>query len=150
MAVVYALDQAGWQITLAARRPQQAKDLLDRVVTQTNKNRHIVIGLDAEAIRGWLVSSPLIGLVVNTTPMGMYPEVATNPWPERLPLPETTFVYDLVYNPRDTALVKLARESGLPAASGLGMLVEQAARSFERWTGLPAPVEIMYRAAGIH
>jgi shikimate dehydrogenase len=52
-----------------------------------------------------------------------------------LPFPPNAAVYDLVYNPRETKLVKDARAAGLPATTGLGMLIEQAALSFEIWTG---------------
>jgi shikimate dehydrogenase len=47
-------------------------------------------------------------------------------------------VYDLIYNPPETALIRLARQAGLPFCGGLGMLVEQAALAFERWTAQPA------------
>nr|MBC8505341.1 shikimate dehydrogenase [Chloroflexota bacterium] len=55
-------------------------------------------------------------------------------------------LYDLVYNPRETALVKQAMAAGLSATTGLGMLVEQAALAFERWTGLEAPRDVMLDA----
>ena len=84
---------------------------------------------------------------MNTTPAGMVPDIGTNPWPDAVLLPGNAFIYDLVYNPPETSLVRQARQSGLPAASGLGMLVEQAARSFECWTGIPAPLDVMYQAA---
>ncbi len=48
-------------------------------------------------------------------------------------------VYDLIYNPSETTLIRAAKAAGLYTANGLGMLVEQAALSFERWTGQPAP-----------
>jgi shikimate dehydrogenase len=65
----------------------------------------------------------------------MAPHVAASPWPQALALPETA-VYDLVYNPRETNLVRAARAAGLPATTGLGMLMEQAALAFTRWTGV--------------
>ena len=55
-------------------------------------------------------------------------------------------VYDLVYNPRETKLVREARKQGLKAITGLGMLIEQAALSFEIWTGHNPPHEILYAA----
>ena len=50
-----------------------------------------------------------------------------------------TAVIDLLYWPSETALLRSARSSGCRTASGLGMLVEQAALAFESWSGLPAP-----------
>jgi shikimate dehydrogenase len=55
------------------------------------------------------------------------------------------FVYDVVYN-RDTQLIKDAKEKGLPAAGGLGMLLYQGAASWELWTGQEAPLNIMKEA----
>ncbi len=82
-------------------------------------------------------------LLVNCTPVGQHPHEEACPWPAEIPLLKNAAVYDLVYNPRETLLVKLARAAGLPATTGLGMLVEQAALAFERWTGLEAPREAM-------
>jgi shikimate dehydrogenase len=55
-------------------------------------------------------------------------------------------VYDLVYNPRETKLVKGARSQGLAAITGLGMLIEQAALAFEIWTGRTPPREILFQS----
>jgi shikimate dehydrogenase len=55
-------------------------------------------------------------------------------------------VYDLVYNPRETKLVKDARAQGLSATTGIGMLIEQAALAFEIWTGCNPPREILFNA----
>jgi shikimate dehydrogenase len=70
-----------------------------------------------------------------------------SPWPEKIPLPDRAYIYDLVYNPAETRLVQSARLAGLHAANGLGMLVHQAALSFERWTGQSAPLQAMAEAA---
>ena len=53
-------------------------------------------------------------------------------------------IYDLVYNPRETKLVRDARSQGLNATTGLGMLIEQAALAFELWTGHNPPRDILY------
>jgi 3-dehydroquinate dehydratase / shikimate dehydrogenase len=54
-------------------------------------------------------------------------------------------VFDLVYRPMETPLLKLARSRGIPVISGLEMFVEQGARQFEIWTGKPAPENEMLR-----
>jgi shikimate dehydrogenase len=82
-------------------------------------------------------------LMINTTPVGMLPDVDATPWPEEVPLPRAS-VYDLIYAPFQTRLLKSARQAGLPAANGLGMLIEQAALALERWTGRPVPREAMW------
>jgi len=86
-------------------------------------------------------------LIVNATPLGMSPQLEENPWPEGVPFPAGAFIYDLVYNPVETTLVKSARAAGLRAFTGTGMLVEQAALSWELWTGIPAPRQAMRQAA---
>ncbi len=85
-------------------------------------------------------------LLVNATPAG------TKGIPNELPVPESvvgkaSFVYDLVYNPPMTPLLAAAKRLGRPYASGLEMLLNQAAKSFEVWTGRSPPVEAMRRAA---
>ncbi len=85
-------------------------------------------------------------LIVNTTPLGMSPNVDASPWPQETAFPAGAAVYDVVYNPRQTRFVQQARRAGLPAESGLGMLVEQARRSFEIWTGRLPDREIMLSA----
>ena len=85
-----------------------------------------------------------LGLIVNATPVGMHPENDISPWPDGLMLPQAAVVYDLVYNPRETTLIRQARMAGLRTASGIGMLVEQAALSFEIWTGLKPPRDLLF------
>ena len=85
-------------------------------------------------------------ILVNSTSSGMDDR-------EGLELPldqmkKSAAVYDLVYKPRETRLVKDALSHGLKASGGLGMLLYQGALSFEIWTGAEAPVEVMRKALG--
>jgi shikimate 5-dehydrogenase len=89
-------------------------------------------------------SQPPIALIVNTTPLGMAPAVDASPWPEGIAFPAGAVLYDLVYNPQQTRLVQQARQAGLRAFSGLGMLVEQAALAFEIWTGSRVPRAVLF------
>ena len=81
--------------------------------------------------------------LINTTPCGMAGSK------QALPIEENELnaglVFDMVYNPVETALLKLARSRGIPVISGLEMFVEQGARQFEIWTGKPAPEAEMMR-----
>jgi shikimate dehydrogenase len=86
-------------------------------------------------------------LLVNTTPIGMYPKVEECPLPEGASLPSNLLVYDLVYNPQETKLLKMAKGFGCRTCSGLGMLVRQGALAFTLWTGEEAPLEVMWTAA---
>jgi shikimate dehydrogenase len=126
-AVVYALAQAGWRVCIAARRLEQARDLTASL--STGESMITALPLDAATF------SRQVSLLVNTTPLGMAPNTEASPWPHGTPFPVQAFVYDLVYNPAETQLLRSARAAGLPAANGLGMLVEQAILGFEIWTG---------------
>ena len=142
-AVVFSLVEAGYSVSIAARDIQKAEILANSFNTIANKPVQ-TLSLQKDSLAQ---VSDTIDLLVNTTPLGMSPRIDTCAWPENLPLPLHACIYDLVYNPADTLLVRRARQAGLPACSGLGMLVEQAALSFERWTGLTAPRAIMKQAA---
>ena len=77
-------------------------------------------------------------LVVNCTSAGMEPHDDTTPWPIELPFPREAYLYDLVYKPRRTMLIRQAEAAGARCAGGIGMLAEQGAAAFELWTGVPA------------
>lgn len=135
-AVVYALLDE-WDVVIAARRLEQAQKLAHSFV-----NYKLSIAIYGLAT----IDFSNIDLIVNTTPIGMSPNVDTSPVPENLSLPSNVFIYDLIYNPRETKLVRDARLQGLKAVSGLGMLIEQAALSFELWTGHRPSREIIHAA----
>ncbi|MBI4337439.1 MAG: shikimate dehydrogenase [Chloroflexi bacterium] len=87
-------------------------------------------------------------LIVNCTSMGMRHGSAESETPLAAEMiPSSALVYDLVYNPPETPLLRAAMRAGASTLGGLPMLVYQGARSFELWTGQKAPVEVMFRAA---
>jgi shikimate dehydrogenase len=136
-AVTTALLSRGWQVSIAARRPQQAEE-----IKQALSGVPVVAGLHPNDLQPLLNQAALL---VNATPSGMFPEVAGNPLPQGVKLLTGMRVYDLVYNPPETQLLKQVRQSGLKATNGLGMLVEQAALAFELWTGKTVPREALHR-----
>ena len=142
-AVVYALLSHGFHVTISARCEDQtqAEILKSDLSFVSDKIEIICLETDHGS-----VTTDHFSLLVNCTPVGMHPHDDECPWPADLPLPENAAVYDLVYNPRETQFAKRAGAAGLPAATGLGMLVEQAALAFERWTGLEAPRKVMRKA----
>ncbi|SMD06648.1 shikimate dehydrogenase [Sporomusa malonica] len=82
-------------------------------------------------------------IIVNTTPLGMYPNTASQPpvpWEQLKP---AAVVSDLVYNPLNTEFMAEATRRGHKTIGGAGMLVEQGALAYSLWTGQDAPREIM-------
>ena len=134
-AVVYALVHDSWEITVASRRIEQAQELASRF----ERVKAVELNLQTFQLSN-------VQLVINTTPLGMKPQIDQSPLPENLSLPSNIFIYDLVYNPRETKLVRDACSQGLSATTGLGMLIEQAALSFELWTGCSPSRETLYTA----
>lgn len=87
-------------------------------------------------------------LVVNCTSVGMKDSATEGKSPlEARLVPKRALVCDVVYNPVETRLLKEAKKAGARTLGGLPMLVYQGAAAFELWTGKPAPVDIMMRAA---
>lgn len=138
-AVVYALSHSGWQVSILARRLEQAKLLADDLSTSEQSVNVVTI----DGIR----ELESISLVVNTTPAGMSPNISDSPWPAGLDMPSNAVVYDLIYNPAETTLMKNAEFAGLATVNGLGMLASQAARAFEIWTNTTVPTEVFLEAA---
>ncbi len=87
-----------------------------------------------------------IDLIANATPLGMKGFAANLPVPEDV-IEGVSAVFDTVYNPLETPLVKAAKKRGCGIIQGLDMLVYQGAKAFEIWTGLEAPVDVMKKAA---
>ncbi len=132
-AVVYALLSQGWKIFMTDLNPDQASSLYQHFATQEVESANLTVIADTpQEIHQ--ASSQVI-LIVNATPAGMHPLVNETPWPEGVALPSGACLYDLVYNPAETRLLQSAKAAGLPCRNGLGMLMEQAALSFESWTG---------------
>jgi shikimate dehydrogenase len=87
-------------------------------------------------------------LIVHCTTIGMKHSSQEEQSPLSLEvIPRNVLVYDLVYNPRLTPLLRLAQKAGANILGGLPMLVYQGAASFKLWTGKEAPVDIMFNKA---
>ncbi len=82
-------------------------------------------------------------LVINTTPVGMWPDIDSTPWPEGVSFPKDAVLYDTIYRPLKTRLMRDAEAAGLRAVGGIGMLVYQGAAAYEVWTGKKAPIDVM-------
>jgi shikimate dehydrogenase len=84
-------------------------------------------------------------LLVNSTPIGMYPQVANSPIDAELigQIGVNSIAYDLIYTPRPTQLLQLAQAAGMITIDGTEMLVQQGAAAFELWLQQSPPIEIM-------
>jgi shikimate dehydrogenase len=109
-------------------------------VAQEIRKRHPAVKVTVGFPRG------PVDLLLNATPLGLKPG-------DPLPLDEKQFslrqaraVFDMIYNPAETALLKAAKAAGCRTSNGLGMLLHQGAKAFEIWTGQPAPLAVMHRA----
>jgi len=143
-AVVYALASAREVrcVTVFNRTVRKAEDLAREMSAATGTP---VAGrpLTIEALREEL---PECGLLVNATSVGMHPDVEASPLPDPSVLHPDLVVYDAVFNPSETMLMRQAFSVGCRAYNGLDMLLHQGARSFEIWTGISAPVDVMREA----
>lgn len=134
-AVALALGECGAaKLEIAVRDPAGAV-AAQRAVEHT--------GLTVEAVAFDSAEGRRADLVVNATPLGADGRSAP-------PMPSVgpgVVVVDLLYRPAVTPFQVAARDAGAEAFGGLGMLLQQAALSFELWTGTPAPIDVMSAAA---
>ncbi len=114
------------------------------IVNRTHENAvKLAKESKAKALKHDQLGKSRFDVLINSTPCGM----TGNKQP--LPIAENELnaglVFDMVYNPLETPLLKLAKERGIPVISGVEMFVQQGARQFEIWTGKPAPEAEMLR-----
>ncbi len=87
-----------------------------------------------------------VEVMVNATSLGLKPGDPSPLDEKQFSLRQVRAVYDMIYNPAETALLKAAKAAGCKTANGLGMLLHQGAKAFEIWTGKTAPLKVMRRA----
>ncbi|MCE5213259.1 MAG: shikimate dehydrogenase [Methanobacterium sp.] len=85
-------------------------------------------------------------ILINTTPIGMYPNINQKPLVTSSMLHEDMIVNDIIYNPMETVHLKEARKAGAKTISGIKMLIYQGIESFKIWTGMEPPVEVFEKA----
>ncbi|CAI0466630.1 unnamed protein product [Linum tenue] len=129
-ALAYGAKEKGAKVVIANRTYDRAKELAD------------TIGGEAISLADLENFHPETGMILaNTTSIGMHPKVEETPVPKHA-LKHYALVFDAVYTPKITRLLKEAEESGAATVSGLEMFIGQAYDQFERFTGLPAPKEL--------
>ncbi len=141
-AFALAMESAA-SLTITNRTIERARDLAAEIGCA---------GIPTEACD--LYDDALVGicrgsdLIVNSTSVGMLhgPAEGESPIPQEA-ISSESVVYDMVYNPAETALLQMAENAGARGVGGLPMLVYQGAASLEMWTGREAPVHVMLEAA---
>jgi 3-dehydroquinate dehydratase/shikimate dehydrogenase len=128
-AAVFGLRDKGAEVHILNRTPETAQKLARQSGSKSIKK-------DA-------IAKAAFDVIINATPIGMAGHKAA-PLLDAKEL-NTKLVFDLVYNPLETPLIRLARQQGIPFITGVEMFVQQGARQFEIWTGKPAPEEEMLR-----
>jgi 3-dehydroquinate dehydratase/shikimate dehydrogenase len=128
-AAAIALGDASAQITITGRNMKKAQALAAAV--------------KGEAITVREAAARHFDALVHATPLGMLPHTESCLFNDAIP---ADIVFDMVYNPHETLLLKRAAQQGLTVIPGVEMLLEQAAHQFEIWTGDTAPRAVM-RAA---
>ncbi len=130
-AICYGLLDAGADVRVFNRDQPRAITLAGTLRGPDGRGPVAIDRLDTTAA----ASSDL---VVNCTSAGMDPNTATTPWPENVRFPVSAILYDLVYRPAVTTLMRDAGIRGARVIGGIGMLAEQGAEAFARWTGRSA------------
>jgi shikimate dehydrogenase len=127
---------------IAARNTAAARDLASALTDRGLPTQSSP--LDSGSLAGALGDADVL---INTTPVGMWPRADERPPVPASSLREGLTVVDIIPNPRETMLMRDARRAGCSTIGGLGMLAHQGAISLELWTSRPAPVDAMRRAA---
>jgi shikimate dehydrogenase len=135
------------RLTLAARTTSRAQTLAAALAPYDARDALNVVDLPeaGEQIRE-------AALVVNATPVGMGRGGAQTPWPGIDDFRPGHLVYDLVYTPRPTRLLREAATQGADTLDGWPMLIHQAAAAYRLWTGRPMPASVLrtFLSAGPH
>jgi shikimate dehydrogenase len=143
-AISYILAENGAQLTILNRKLELdwAEDIAGLIRDILGKEVNVL-----ELLPDYLASA-LEGaqLLVNATSVGMSPNSEASPVPAGL-LNDKLAVFDVIYNPIKTRLLKEADEAGARTMGGIDMLAWQGALAFEKWTGQKAPVDLMRREA---
>ncbi len=141
--ISFTLAGRGAHLVILNRKLGRAEDLAQRI-SQFSKNEVKALPLSEGNLAMVLAKADIL---INTTSVGMIPDIDKTPVPARLLKPGLV-VFDIVYNPVKTRLLKEAEAAGAKTLiCGIEMLVWQGALAFEKWTGQKAPLELMREEA---
>jgi len=146
VAVSLALGGAG-HIVIAGRTIDKAREITTVISEKICNKGASVLDIKSDRLSGELAEADII---INTTPLGMYPHHEIPPFIDLSVCHPGALICDLVYNPRETSLLKAARQHQLGTLSGIGMLIWQGVLAFQLWTGQKPPVELMRHTVEKH
>jgi len=116
-------------------------------ITLISRNPSKITGFEEEDIRiesyeSWTAFADEAAIIVNSTPLGMEPDVESSPVrDDEKDYLSDKICYDIVYKPVETKFLALARDAGARTIPGLEMLIYQGSKSFELWTGKAFPID---------
>ncbi len=143
-SVSFTLAKEASEIVILNRTVEKAERLANDLTFLLGDGAKVrAEGLSDGNLKKELVDADVL---VNATSVGMHPKEEETPVDRHFLRPKLV-VFDLVYEPFETRLLREAREVGARTLDGLAMLVHQGAASFEIWTGVSAPIEVMMKAA---
>ena len=130
-ACLFALKQAGAEVTIFARNVKKAKNLAAEFKVELRTTNYELQGFD---------------IIINATPLGTKGELENETIATSEQIESVKLIYDLVYNPFQTKLMSEADKVHVPKIGGMAMLVAQGMKQFEIWTGKDAPMKEMSQA----
>lgn len=127
------------ELWLANRTAAKAEELAAEILRE-QPNLNVRVGFPEHRV----------DLLLNATSLGLRPDDPSPLLGSNFELPMAANVYDMIYKPAQTRLLRAANDAQCRTANGLGMLLHQGAKALEIWTGQPAPVDIMRKALHSH
>jgi 3-dehydroquinate dehydratase / shikimate dehydrogenase len=131
-SIAFGLSRRGAHVTLSNRNDERATRLAEEIGCRT--------------VNWGMRASNVVDVIVNCTPVGMHPDVDDTPLPPAAFSRPGMVVFDSVYHPENTMMLKLARERSSIAVTGTDMFLRQAALQFKLYTGRDAPLGVMREA----
>jgi 3-dehydroquinate dehydratase/shikimate dehydrogenase len=128
-SIAFGLTRRGAHVTITNRSDERATRLAEEVGCRT--------------VNWGMRASNVIDVVINATPVGMHPNVDDTPLPPAAFARPNMVVFDTIYHPENTMMLKLARERGCKTVTGADMFLRQAALQFTLYTGQAAPYDLM-------
>lgn len=142
-AIAFQFTHDGANVHIANRTASRAMALADDVRSALPPASSCVV--TASGLEDMQTIMQKCGILVNSTSVGMHPNVNESPVPAKL-LRNDMVIFDIVYNPRQTKLMLDGEAAGATTVGGLMMLIHQGAEAFRIWTGVEPPVDVMVEA----